>query len=222
MAVVKMGGQPKLQILAFGDQELTDVLAGRSDGGTKLARGLKEKAAERFGGKVQVDIASQPGTQLGALTDWSATAQTPDVVLVSTLSDVVGPGRLDVSRFHEDGKNAIKSLKGLGAHVLVMNVSTVDPDDAVTNYHALSDDTPALRAHKVALSLIDLSHELGISIIDADRLLAEMGAERNVEQVGRYSPEASEVLCDEVLRVLADYGFFEERPLVVQAGRGGS
>jgi hypothetical protein len=101
-------------------------------------------------------------------------------------------------------------------------VSTVDPEDTVTNYHALEDDTPALRAHKVALTLIDLSHELGISIIDADRLLAEMGGERNVEGVGRYSPEASEVLCDEVLRILADYGFFEERPLVVQAGRGGS
>lgn len=221
MADAKMGGRPKLQILALGGQELTDVLAGRSEGGTKLARGLKEKAAEQFGGKVQVDISYQPGTRLGALSGWSAPADSLDVVLVSTLSDVVGPGRLDVSRLHEDGKNAIKSLRGSGAHVLVMNVSTVDPDDTVTNYHDLEDDTPALRAHKIALTLIDLSHELGISIIDADRLLAELGAERNVEGIGRYSPDASEVLCNEVLRVLADYGFFEERPLVVQAGRGG-
>lgn len=222
MADVKMGGKPKLQILALGGQELTDVLAARSEGGTKLARGLKEKAAEQFGGKVQVDVASQPGARLGTFADWKAPSESPDVVLVSTLSDVVGPGRLDVSRLHEEGKNAIKALKGSGAHVFVMNVSTVDPNDTVTNYHALEDDTPALRAHKVALTLIDLSHELGVSIIDADRLLAEMGAERNVEGVGRYSPEASEALCDEVLRILADYGFFEERPLVVQAGRGGS
>lgn len=217
-----MGGKPKTRILALGGQDLADVLLSRNDGGTKLAKGLKEKAAEQFGDKFAIEIVSEPGATLEALANWKAPDQLPDVVLVSTLSDVAGVGKLDISRLHEDGKGAIRALKGSGAHVLVLNVSTVDPDDSVTNYHGLENDTPALRAHKMALTLIDLSHELGISIIDADRLLAEMGAEKNTESVGRYTPAGSEVVCDEVLRVLADYGFFEERPLVVQAGRGAS
>jgi hypothetical protein len=222
MSEVKMGGKPKTRILALGGQDVLDVLVSRNDGGTKLTKGLKERAAERFGDKVTIELVSEPGATLEALAGWKAPADLPDVVLVSTLSDVTGQGRMDVSQLHEHGKNAIRALKGSGAHIFVMNISTVDPNDAVTNYFGLENDTAALRAHKVALTLIDLSHELGISIIDSDRLLAEMGAERHVESVGRYSAEASEVLCEEILRVLADYGFFEERPLVVQAGRGGS
>ncbi|HJU81952.1 MAG TPA: hypothetical protein VJ796_09420 [Acidimicrobiia bacterium] len=222
MSEVKMGGKPILSILAVGGQELIDVLLAKSDGGTKLDKGLPERATDRFGDRFRIEVSNQTGVTLGALADWTPSAEGPDVILISTLPDVIAPGRIDLSALHEDGKAAIRALKGSGGHLVFMNVSTVEPNDFVSSYHGLTNDTPSLRAHKVALTLIDLSYQHGVSIIDADRLLAEMGAERHVEAIGRYSAEASEVICDEVLRVLADYGFFEERPLVVQAGRGGS
>lgn len=219
MTDAKMGGKPNLVILAIGGQDLTDILANRQDGGSKLDKGLRDRVAERFDGEFKVALRSQPGATMRDLANWVAT-EASDIVLVSTLADVTGIGQIEVSRLHEEGQTAMKALKASGAHVIVFNVSTFDPSDTVTNYHGLEHDTPALRAHKVALTLIDLSAEQGISIVDADRLLAEMGAQRHVESIGRYSSEATEVLCEEVLRVITDYGFFEERPLMVQAGRG--
>jgi hypothetical protein len=105
----------------------------------------------------------------------------------------------------------------LGAHVLIYNVSTVEPDDHLHNYHGRH-DTWGLRAHKFNLALMELSVLDGISIIDVERLVAERGAGRHVLRAGRYSLEVSEAVRHELLRVLEDIGFFESRPLVMQVG----
>lgn len=222
MPQAKMGGKPVLRLLALGGPELTDVLQSRADGGGKLDHGLRDRVATRYDGRVDVALTRSEGATFATLAERAPLiGNDVDVVLISTHSEVEGAGRLDVERLRADGRRVFEAFKEAGAHILVLNTSTVDPRDHVTNYYGHEDDTPSLRAHKVALALIDLSYEQGVSIIDADRLLAELGAETHVESLGRYSAEASEVVCDEVVRVLADYGFFEERPLVVQAGRGG-
>jgi hypothetical protein len=67
---------------------------------------------------------------------------------------------------------------------------------------------------------MELSVREGISVIDVERLVAEHGASRHVLQAGRYSPQVNQAICQELLRVLEDIGFFEDRPLVMQVGRG--
>jgi len=63
-----------------------------------------------------------------------------------------------------------------------------------------------------------MSQELGISIIDVDRILGEAG-------VWSYLPSqldaasAQPLIRDETLRVLEDYGNFDERPITVQVGK---
>ena len=101
--------------------------------------------------------------------------------------------------------------------MLVVNGSTFDPSDLATLYEP-GQVTPALAVHRLDLELLRLSVEEGISIIDADRILAEMGAEAHVRTLLSYSAEASLALRDEIVRVMEDYGFFDDRPVLEQIG----
>ncbi|MDQ3501685.1 MAG: hypothetical protein ACR2NT_14545 [Acidimicrobiia bacterium] len=216
----RMGGQPQLRVLAVGDAELIDLVASQQDGGTKLTKGLAEKVADDFDGKYKVELEFRPGASAAELIDDLAGLQAdpPDVVILSLLPDIVGEGRLDVESFRASLRALCAFLKEAGSYVLIANVSTFDRADTMTNYFGSSGDSPSLRAHKVASTILDLSNELGISVIDSDRLLAEIGAHGHVEGLGSYSAEASGVIRDEIYRIMADYGFFEERPLLAQAG----
>ena len=106
----------------------------------------------------------------------------------------------------------------LGSHVLVANASTIDPADATHNYAGTTTDPVSLRVHRLAHMLVGVSHEEGISIIDIDRVIAELGATGNVEAAMSYGPAACAAIADELVRVLEDYGFFDERTLVAQVG----
>jgi hypothetical protein len=128
---------------------------------------------------------------------------------------------LPAARSKENLARLIAAAKeSLDAHVLVCNCSSIDPDDEVHNYHGRP-DTMALHIHKLNLALMDLSVQEGISILDVERLISEMGAERHVVAACRYSDEAYEAIGQEFLRVLEDIGFFENRPLILQVGQKG-
>ncbi|HWT82202.1 MAG TPA: hypothetical protein VN648_25745 [Candidatus Methylomirabilis sp.] len=128
-------------------------------------------------------------------------------------------GLLQVDQFTDNYLRLIRAIKArLDVHILVYNCSSFDPNDRTHNYYG-HDDTLALRIHKFNLALMKLSALEGISIIDVDRLLAELGAERHTLGALRYSPAAHQVICREFLRVLEDIGFFESRPLIIQLGQ---
>ena len=128
-------------------------------------------------------------------------------------------GLVPVERFRQGFARLAADIKErLAAHIIVFNCFTFDPDDRTRSYFGVQ-GTPALRALKFNLALIDISTEQGISIVDVDRVLAELGGASHVTKVFRYSPQACELIRDEFFRVLQDIGFFEHRPLVMQVGR---
>jgi hypothetical protein len=130
-------------------------------------------------------------------------------------------GMTPVEIFKETYAQLINRIKErLNAHVLVFNCSSLDPGDLTHNYRQV-EDTLALRIHRFNLALMQLSMSEGVSIIDVDRLIAELkgGGEKHVLEALRYSKEVYQTLCEEFLRVLADIGFFEKRPLVMQVGQ---
>lgn len=129
---------------------------------------------------------------------------------------------LSAEQFKATFTRLVRTIKArLDAHVLVFNCSTIDPADQVHNYHGL-EDTLAVRVHRFNLALYQISTEEGISIIDVDRLVAELGADRHVVKGLHYSAEAYRAIGQECFRVLEDIGFFEARPLIPQIGhRGG-
>ena len=130
-------------------------------------------------------------------------------------------GTLAAAESTEHLLEVIRFIKGeLDAHVIIYNCSTVDPDDRTHNYHGV-DETVPLRIQKLNRSIIEISVNEGISIIDADRLIAELGGRKHVPKVLEYSTEACQALCEEFLRVMEDIGFFEKRPLIMQVGRQG-
>jgi hypothetical protein len=105
----------------------------------------------------------------------------------------------------------------LDAHVIVLNCSPLDPDDLTHNYYGL-EDTLALRVRKLNLAIMQLSASEGISIIDVERLVAELGGEHVLKAL-LYSDEAHRAVSQEFLRVVEDIGFFQERPLLMQIGQ---
>ena len=100
------------------------------------------------------------------------------------------------------------------ARVLLMNDSTVVPRDRVSPQEPLSLDIARLN-----LAALELSVATGLSVIDVDRLIAELGGEPHVEDGLRYSAAARQVIVTELARVIEDYGFFDDRPLLEQIGR---
>jgi hypothetical protein len=128
-------------------------------------------------------------------------------------------GLVPVEQFRQQFARLVAEIKQrLAAHIIVFNCCTYDPDDRTSSYFGVQ-DTPALRALKFNLALIDLSAEEGISIVDVDRVLAELGGGSHVTEAFRYSSDACKLIRDEFLRILQDIGFFERRPLVEQVGR---
>lgn len=104
------------------------------------------------------------------------------------------------------------------AYIICYNCCDFDPSDRTTNYYNIG-ETLRLRIQKLNLALLKLSMQEGISIIDVESLLAELGAGQHVIAALNYSPEADRAICQEFLRVIIDVGFFENRPLLKQIGR---
>lgn len=104
-----------------------------------------------------------------------------------------------------------------GAHVLLVGMSTVGGEDKLS-YHDRPDDH-RLRAHRLNAAQIRLSMALGVSVVDVDRVLANLGAAGEVVGPLAYSDRANRVIAEEIADIIADIGFFEDRPLVAQVGQ---
>lgn len=221
-----MGGRPQLKLFIKANRDVTDSLLSKGEGGEKLERGLADLVREEYGRAFQLlttwESAARSEVLLGQIEagepETGLFRERPDVVVLSAEPDLTGAAWDGVAdQVAEQLRSVVRALRDrLGAHVLVFNCSTVDPDHRISNYRGLAEEPVSIRAHRLNLALVGLSATEGISIIDVDRVLAELGAGPHVTHVLDYSPEACDAICREVLRVLADYGFFEERPLVMQ------
>lgn len=161
-----------------------------------------------------------------ALSDGSSAAFgfQPQIVVMSVEADLrhsVGEwGATEARRFESDLSEVVHLIKEkLGSHIIVLNGSSVDPSGKVASYHGLDREPLELRTHRYNLAVMHVSFQEGISIIDVDRLVAELGAERVVRGFLEYEPQAALAICHELARVVEDYGFFDSRPLVPQVGR---
>lgn len=223
-----MGGQELLRIVAGADSDIRDSLRPLSDGGTALEAGFADSLEEKYDGAFRVEILERTWATINPallraasegelLPLMEAGDEQADVFLFSIR------GALECELDVEDIKAGLESVittihEQTGAHVLVFNCSSVDLSDDVYDYRGIP-DTFSLRALKLNHALIELSMLHGVSIIDVERLVAQLGGERHLSEPLRYSTTVFEEIRNELLRVLEDIGFFEERPLVMQVGR---
>ncbi|AFY35394.1 hypothetical protein [Calothrix sp. PCC 7507] len=127
-------------------------------------------------------------------------------------------GLLSIEESQTNFSQLIQLLKEkTGAYIICYNCCDFDPSDRTTNYYQ-QEDTLSIRIQKLNLALIKLSIQEGISIIDVESVLAELGTEQHILKALEYSLAAEEAICQEFLRVVEDVGFFEHRPLLMQIG----
>jgi hypothetical protein len=148
----------------------------------------------------------------------------PDVVILSLAAEMdrlkeVGASETALAAVRADLVAAIRQIKQkVGAHIFVTNVSTLDPANPVFTYHGVAEEPWTLRGHRLNLMLIEVSHDEGISIIDVDRKIAEVGGDSAVTAAARYSQPGCEGIVEEIVRIVEDYGFLDDRPLMEQVG----
>lgn len=90
-------------------------------------------------------------------------------------------GRMTTDTFHESFGRLVTEVRDrTGAHILVLNVLTVDPSDLTHNYRLVkSPDTARRREFTIALA--ELSRDLDFDVLDIDRILKLGGIEGQVD-----------------------------------------
>lgn len=208
-----MGGKAVLRMLGRGGRDLAESLLPG-----KLDLGLAGRVDQATHGRTRLELHIENRPPMPALAgelSGGLEAPVPDLVVFSLDPDVFDRVESDV--FLEAAGAVVDAYQSAGSHVFFLNGSTIDPSRLVSNYHAI--DEPFTRtAQRLDLMLLHLSISHGISIVDVDRLLAEMGAAHHVIGPLEYSAAACEAICEEILRIMTDYGFFEARPLLAQVG----
>jgi hypothetical protein len=214
--------------------QLGNVVTSLAHSGQMLDRGLSDVVKERYPG-VEVRVSAMASNGFAALRQELASPgsslieSSPDVVMLS-VGDEVG-------RFHSGGETAPESVRMIeddlraivgavksknGAHIIISGLSTLDPGDPMYTLHGRAEEPFSLRAQRLNLMLVGMSHQEGISIVDVDRIIAEVGGAQSVVGPGQFNEVGAAAVLDEIVRILDDYGFMDDRPLMEQVGaRGG-
>ncbi|MFV2000829.1 MAG: hypothetical protein ACC654_10750 [Acidimicrobiia bacterium] len=213
-----------------GNSDIVDAALSTADGGAKIDRGVKELVNSGFP-HVTVHVSHEASARFSALRTEleSGTSllidEQPDIVLLSIVDDIREFGDDVAGTEHavdeiETNLVAVVNLikEKVGAHVFIANASTLDPAQELFNYHDLSEEPASLRAQRLDLMLIGVSHSEGISIIDVDRKIAELGGAKGVTAAFDYSAAGCQTIAAEIVRVMEDYGFFDDRQLLAQVG----
>ncbi len=215
----------EISVAVLGGADLDDAVLSTAQGGRMLPLGLAEVVRARHP-DLELEIVRHASQDVWALASELDALRREirgvDVVLRSIQPDaasgVTGPelGR----RFADAMAQVIATCKDEGCRVILLNGSTLDPHDVVSCYAGVGDTGP-LVVHRLDLELIELSMLDGISAVDVDRVVAELGGRDHVLGPFAYSTELCEAIRDEIAFVLDDYGFFDDRPLLAQRGRRG-
>lgn len=89
--------------------------------------------------------------------------------------------------------------------ILVYNVSSFVPGERV-HCHTGVDDLFSTRVKRFNIALVELSRQTGISVIDVDRLLAELGCARMMYDSLHFNADGCRAVAGEVVRVLGELG----------------
>lgn len=213
MTGTESNGSPSVRILVKGGADARDSLLSKEEGGTKLDRGLRDILLDRYGiGSVTVQVAFEERPPLAGYLDELAkgaglAANAPDLVILSLHPDVLRPYDRG---FGAAMTEVVRQLKNGGSEVVFLNASTIDPSDFATNYAGLSDEPFSMVAQRLDLDLLRLSVSEDVSIVDADRILAELGASALVVGPTDYLVDGCAAVCTETARIIDDIGLLDK------------
>lgn len=112
-------------------------------------------------------------------------------------------GRIPAEEFHSNMDRLISTIqRDPGAHVMVFNALTVEPEEWTHAYQYLP-NAMARRRRDFAVALIDLSRKLDFSIIDVDRVLKRDGVKGQLD-FAHFPLEKFQPIAEELYRVLRE------------------
>jgi len=112
-------------------------------------------------------------------------------------------GRMTTELFHESFGRLVREMQErTKAHILVMNVLTVDPSDPTHNYR-LAKNHDTARRKEFTIALAELSRELGFDVLDVDRTLKVGGVQGQVD-FAHFTDEQFEPIGREAYRILRE------------------
>ena len=213
---VKMGGRGVLNALVIGGEDLRTALVEPQPGESSGLAGAVHAQHPSVEVDVRhIDVAPFPAAAAleGALRNGKGNGGDVDAVIVSLM-----PHQACQPEELSSGLAALitQVRASSGAHLILANACTYgaatepDPGTAVS---------ARLRLRRLNLTLMELSRDLDASILDVDRLITEMGARQACPYPFELSPAAAVAVAGEAARVIGEYGFFEDRPLVAQVPR---
>jgi hypothetical protein len=117
---------------------------------------------------------------------------------------------LDVEHSMRNFASIVQKIRARSqAPILVYNLSSVIPGETIYNYEAL-DECYSTRIRRFNLALIELSRQTGISIVDVDRVVARIGADRVKLDAVHLNAEGCRLVSEEVVTILEDLGVLTE------------
>jgi hypothetical protein len=215
----QLGGRSPLRITVRVGRDVADAFA-TLDGAVR----------EHTAGTIEADLTIRPpATAREVLEELTASASADgipaDVVVFSLADDVdtwasapEASGTAAATAWTEAMRSICGHLKARGSRVFVCNASTVVPNDHCSSFRGV-DETASVFTNRLDARLIELSVDEGLSIIDVDGMIAELGADQHVSGLLQYSPHALDAIRTDFVRILDDYGFFHPRPLLPQRGQ---
>ncbi len=105
-------------------------------------------------------------------------------------------GRMSVDDFRKNNSRLVREIRErVGADVIYYNTMGLDPANPTHNYQLVK-TAHSVRRREFNIALAELSHELGFSIVDVDRILKTAGVEEQVDfahfPVDRMAPLGAE------------------------------
>jgi hypothetical protein len=179
--------------------DLADLVLPTAEGGRTLVRGLADALAA--GSSLVAEELPAGGWRTAIDRLGQAGPGNPDVLLTSVSAEIEDPGPDPADALVQLGRAAAD----LGVRVLVVNGSSIVSPDPPTD----ADDDLSLRIRRLNLAAMEASHETGLSVLDADRLLAETPEPGKVRGPFAYSAAACEVVRSTLVAVLDELGVAE-------------
>jgi hypothetical protein len=117
-------------------------------------------------------------------------------------------GRISLEDFADNFSQVVRLLKEkTGAHVMVFNVSAVDPGSKTHCYQFVK-DPHNLRRLEFNLALAELSRKLDFPIVDVDRIVKRVGMSNLQVDFGHLPPKAYEPIGREAFGIMRELKIF--------------
>jgi hypothetical protein len=198
-----------------GSNDLQALLRANADVETMLHEDFNAILSDSTAIKVsRIGSGGWAATLDSLRSDPSAEADRIDVLLTSASAELADPSRHPREALIDLSRSVRERSKG---HVIVLNGSTLSgASERGGNDSSGGGEALDLRIKRLNLAIMEVSNATGLSVLDADRLVAETRLPGKVTGPFVYAPEIQAMLRSALASILGALGFAERAAMEVR------